>query len=166
MGLLQAQPVKKTKSSTNQKFKALQNQLEKIKEVLLTNKEVILIGDINLDMMAINLPENVKTQTQKSQNPLMALVKCNLTDNGMKLTNKEPTFFRQNGIYKSQLDIIMTNKINKISEIIQVNGTLSDHDVIGVIRKMKITNVEEIFYFSRDLNKLNPDELNSKVINH
>merc|ERR1712055_695574 len=144
MGLLQAQPVKKTKSSTNQKFKALQNQLEKIKEVLLTNKEVILIGDINIDMMAINLPENEKTQTQKSQNPLMALVKCNLTDNGMKLTNK----------------------LNKISEIIQVNGTLSVHDVIGVIRKMKITNVEEIFYFSRDLNKLNPDELNSKVINH
>ena len=59
----------------------------------MTNREVILIGDINLDMAAIKLPEDKKTSTQKAQNPLMSLVKTNLTDNGTKLLNKKPTFF-------------------------------------------------------------------------
>merc|ERR1712055_373743 len=96
----------------------------------------------------------------------MGLVKTNLIDNGMKLLNHKPTFFCQNGIYKSQLDAIFSNKVDKISKLIQVKGTLSDHDVIGCIREMNITEVEEKFFFSRDLNKLNPDELNAKIIDH
>ena len=162
--------LKQTKSSNSQKNKAFQGQVDKIKEIIKNNKEVILIGDINIDMLALNKAENLKTNTQKSQNPLINIIKNDLINNGLKLLNNKPTFYRDNNQYSSQLDVVMANKINKINKIIQIKGTdyadNADHDIIGCIRTMNVSITEEKYFYSRDLNNLNFEEINMKVINH
>ena len=41
---------------------------------------MILIGDFNVDMMALYKNESDKTNTKKSQNYLMKIIKANLTE--------------------------------------------------------------------------------------
>ena len=125
---------------------------------------MILIGDTNIDMSALYLNEHEKTNTHKSQNIFMKSIKVNLLEKGMKLMNNSPTFHRDN--YSSQLDNIFVNNSSKISNIIQISDTPSDHDIIGLQRIMKCSQVEEQYLLVRNLNKIEPFEANNKVITH
>ena len=71
---------RKTKSTTEQKSKSLSSQLKLLSGIITENKEMILIGDINVDMMALYKNESDKTNTKKSQNYLMKIIKANLTE--------------------------------------------------------------------------------------
>ena len=79
----------------------------------------------------------------------MKSIKVNLIEQGMKLMNHKPTFIHDN--YTSQLDNIFVNNSSKISKIIQISDSLSDHDIIGVQRLMNITQVEEQYVMVRNL---------------
>ena len=79
-------------------------------------------------MKAIDLKENLKTNTHKSQNKLMKIFKENLIDKGLVLLNKEDTFIK--GEYSSSLDIIMSNKINRITNTKMIKNLPSDHHAV------------------------------------
>ena len=100
-----------------------------------------MIGDINIDLQAINKTEENKTNYQKSQNPLMKILKDNIVDKNCKLMNFLNTFKR--GEYESQLDVIFTNRPDKIVSVQQNNRLDSDHAATCFIRKMKVKKVEE-----------------------
>ena len=48
--------------------------------------------DINVDMDALNKINSDTTNTQKSQNKLMNILKSNFIDKGINLLNNKPTF--------------------------------------------------------------------------
>lgn len=83
------QSQKRDNKEEKKQFEIITNKIAKIND---NNEEVIYIGDINIDLTAINLNENLKTQTQKGQNGLMKILKDNIIDKGFTLMNKEKTF--------------------------------------------------------------------------
>ena len=127
-------------------------------------KEVILIGDINVDMQAMNLENNEKTNTQKQQNPLMKLIHKNLINNNLKLINNKTTFTR--GEHKSQLDAIFTNKPQKVIEIKQYENIESDHQLLSCNRVMNIQCAEERYIKIRNFTNINTTEWNIEILAH
>ena len=96
----------------------------------------------------------------------MKCLKENLIDQGMKLINKEKTFFRYDDDYSSMLDIIMTNRTSKVKSVSQKNDSQSDHSVLTFNRQMKVIQSEELYIKTRKLSNLDTNELNSKIFSH
>ena len=69
----------------------------------------------------------------------------------MKLLNNKPTFFRTD--YQSQLDIILSNKANKITKIETIEDLDSDHNAVMITRNMNVVDTEEQYLRVRDLKK-------------
>ena len=76
--------------------------------ILETNQETIIVGDMNVDLKALYMDENKKTTYQKGQNQLSRIIKEKLMNNGMCLLNDQSTFFLDNG-YESQIDFQLSN---------------------------------------------------------
>jgi len=82
-------------------------------------KEVILMGDINVDFLKRNCHENIKTILQV--NGLKQLVKS-----ATRITEHSTTL----------IDIITSNNPTNIRETVVIPAAYSDHDMVGCIRKI------------------------------
>ena len=94
-------------------MKDLEKVTKRFSDLCDNNEEILLLGDINIDMSAINKLNSEKTSTQITQNKLMNIIKNNLIDKGVKLLNNQPTFRRTD--YTSQLDVIFSNRPQKLT---------------------------------------------------
>ena len=130
---------------------------------MLNKEETIIASDVNIDLLAINIDEDKKTQYQKAQARLLEVFTENLLNKGVVLMNNKPTFKRSE--YESQLDCILTNKPDKLTDIKQFDS-VSDHQVIFATRKMKITRTEEKLIITRNWNKINEENINNDILNH
>ena len=92
---------------------------ETIATALLENKETIILGDVNYDFMKVNDNKGVKD-----------ILKCY----GMKQMIKSPT--RITPTTKSLIDIIATTHEEHVHSHIVTGNPISDHELIGLIRKM------------------------------
>ena len=113
-------------------------------------------------MKALNKAEREKTGNQKSQNRLMEIFKNKLINRGMKLLNRDSTYKRNN--YESMIDVMITNRCNKISSIDQIGDSPSDHDILILNRKMEIKPVEESYIRIRDFNKIKDVDMNKEIL--
>ena len=129
------------------------------------NEEIILCGDINIDTKALEYEENQKSQTQKAQNKLSTILKEKLIYKGLTILNSKDTFHIGNN-YSSKLDIIMSNRLNKIKSTQTISDTESDHYAIITGRSMKISKSEESYIKIRNLKNSSQLELNNLIINN
>ena len=99
------------------------------------DKEMILLGDWNVDVRPWAHPTTPLTEYQKQRAPLLAMLKEMATSNGLELLLTEPT--RKQGVAKpSTLDVVLTNRPKVIREV-NLLPSSSDHLVIKVSRETK-----------------------------
>ena len=145
-------------------IKDLDNVTKKIAELCDKKEEVLLMGDINVDMDAVNKINSEKTTTQKCQNKLMNILKSNLIDKGINLLNDKHTFRRTD--YSSQLDVIFSNRPQKINNISQNDELDSDHSSITCTRNININSAEERLILVRNFKNIDPVNLNLQILTH
>lgn len=107
-----------------------------------TDKEIILLGDANVDY----LKRNVNCSFKDS-----------LTVHGFTQTIKNATRITQST--SSLIDIIATNMTSVIKETTVIPITFSDHDMVGCVRKLNHVKFKPKQVNCRDYRKYNKDAL-------
>ena len=159
--LLKYPNILSTKRDNKKELNNFREVTERIAKLLEHKVETIIASDVNIDLQAISLDEDKKTQYQKTQARLLEVFKENLLNKGAVLMNKKPTFKR--GEYESQLDCILTNKPDKLTDNKQFDS-VSDHQLIFATRKMK--RMEEKLIITRNWNKINVENIDNDILNH
>ena len=100
-----------------------ENFEEKLNEMLETvmaeNKECILMGDMNCNYLERSEHKEVKSI---------------ISNNGLKQLIKSPTRITNNS--KTLIDVIYSNEPEKINSIKVIPADLSDHELLGCVRKL------------------------------
>ena len=119
-----------------------------ISTVISENKEVILSGDLNCNYL---IPTDHRD------------IKDIIRINGFKQIIDKPTRVSKNT--KSLIDIIASNNSSKIADSIVVANSISDHDIIGIIRKMHIKKPTPRTIFIRDYSKFDTENYKNDLRN-
>lgn len=107
------------------------------------NKEIILIGDINVNYLKPNDHVDIKSV---------------LSSFGLKQMIKKPT--RIHGDTKTLIDVFMTNNRSVIKETVVIASAISDHEMIGGVRKMNSAKSKPKTTYCRNYKNYNKDDIN------
>ena len=102
------------------------------------NKESLIIGDINCDYLVPNDHKEIKD-----------IFKFN----GFKQVIKDPTRITTSS--RTLIDIAATTHANRIDETIVMGNSISDHELIGIVRKLHLQKYQPRKIISRDYSKFN-----------
>jgi hypothetical protein len=120
------------------------NFAEKLDSVLtiisLENKETIFTGDLNCNYMI------TKDQLE---------IKNMLKVNGLKQLITEPTRTTINS--RTLIDIVSSNVPSRIAKTIVYSNSMSDHDMVGGVRKMNVKKYTPRKIFVRDYSNYNSE---------
>ena len=92
----------------------------------------------------------------------MKALRENIIDKGAKILNSEKTYRR--GDYSSQIDVMISNRPDKISSIHQLDDMDSDHSALILNRKMNIKQCEERFIKIRNFKNIENTDMNEIII--
>ena len=118
-----------------------------LKDMDSTRKEIIILGDINVDYL--------KTTHQSIKDAFIL--------NGFSQLINAPT--RVTETTATLIDVIQTNCKNNISYSTVIPAGLSDHDLIGCVRKMNNVKYQPITIHCRDYKNYNVDAVNNELLN-
>ena len=110
------------------------------------NKKVILSGDLNCNYLIANDHKEIKDT---------------IKINGLKQIIDKPT--RTSKDLRTIIDIIASSDHSKIADKIVFPSCLSDHELVGVIRKMLIKRFTPRKVFVRDYSKFNVDDFKNDL---
>ena len=113
------------------------------------NKEVIILGDINCDYLVKNDHRFIKEI---------------FTINGYKQLINKPT--RITETTETLIDVIQTTHPINISKSVVIPAGLSDHDMIGCVRKMYKFKRNPKTITCRNYAKYNPETINKELVNN
>ena len=131
------------------------------------NREIITLGDVNIDSLVWDKPPTLQTPYDKKKHPLyLELREKILTTGTTKLNTEYTRVDNQPGGRISCLDHVYTNMPQKISSFTTHHNTFSDHSMVEVNKnvKNKITNKKYIKI--RSLKNYRPAQFVENVKNH
>ena len=112
--------------------------LEKWEVAILENREIITLGDFNLNSLGWQTPMVDKTPYEKQQYPMVEMLNEKILQKGFKILNTAPTRLKDTVDSKpSCLDFIITNKIEKVASYQSEIPTFSDHSLQILHRTVK-----------------------------
>lgn len=120
--------------------------LNTIIKVNAENKELIIIGDLNINYLNKDLHRQLKD---------------NIALQGMKQIIKEPT--RSTKDSQSLIDVILTNRPNNLCLANVILSSLSDHDIISCKRKVNNIKMSDITINCRDYKNYDPTKINAEL---
>ena len=115
---------------------------ETITKVIKEQKETIIMGDFNIDYSCRNVSKDFKNL---------------MSSYGFKQLVKTATRITKDT--SSLIDLIFVNKPNSYPTVNVVSTSLSDHDLIGVTRKINTHKYPARVIKCRDYSKYNPELL-------
>lgn len=111
-------------------------------------KECLITGDLNCNYLKPNDHVDIKDI---------------FATNGFKQMIKEAT--RTTSISKTLIDIFLTTDSTKISKSFVDANSISDHDLVGIVRKMHVKKYASRKLFTRDYSKYNKDHFKDELRN-
>ena len=102
------------------------------------NKEIIVLGDINCNYLKANDHQDIKNLFQVQ---------------GLKQIIKSPTRITENS--ETLIDVIYTNNQKNITYETVVPSELSDHDMVGCVRKINSQTYKPKTIMCRNFNNYN-----------
>ena len=124
------------------------NLAAKLQNINRENKEVIIMGDINIDYL--------KKDDHKVIKDIFAV-------NGYKQLLRSAT--RTTSSSATLIDVILTNEPSTITNSETINASLSDHDIIACVRKANNIKYEAETIKCRDFSQYNVDIINNELLN-
>ena len=124
------------------------NLAAKLQNINRENKEVIIMGDINIDYL--------KKDDHK-------VIKDIFGVNGYKQLLRSA--IRTTSSSATLIDVILTNEPSTITNSETINASLSDHDIIACVRKANNIKHEADTTKCRDISRYNVDFINNDLLN-
>ena len=124
------------------------NLAAKLQNINGENKEVIIMGDINIDYL--------KKDDHKVIKDIFAV-------NGYKQLLRSAT--RTASSSATLIDVILTNEPSTITNSETINASLSDHDIIACVRKANNIKCEAEKIKCRNFSRYNIDIINNELLN-
>ena len=130
------------------------------------DKEIISLGDFNLNTLRWDVPNSEKSSYEKQQEPLIEMFKERILRKGFKILNTDPTRVKDTPESKpSCLDLMLTNRLEKIISFQSGSSTFSDHTLQilqrsskGIIKNQKYIRIRSFTDFK--ISKFKEDILN------
>ena len=159
---------KNLKSDSIKAQKARWDQILTKWEVALDeNKEIISLGDFNLNSIGWDTPMEMKTQYQKLQYPMVEQFRDRILDKGTKILNSGPTRLKDTVEAKPAcLDFILTNKIDKVVSFQSEIPSFSDHSIQILHRSMKKIKSNPKYIRMRSLKNFDREQYKDNIKNH
>ena len=130
-------------------------------------REIITIGDINLDSLTWDKNYNDKTIYQKSRHKMYKMIKTSVLDNGNFVINHERTRESETGMDKPTcLDMAITTHPTKISSHQTHYPTFSDHALIVINRNSSRMEGEQIYRKARSFKNFNREKFSQDIMDH
>ena len=102
--------------------------LDKWVKAIEEKKEIIALGNFNLNTMRWEVPVQDKTSYERAQTPLVEAFSEKVLENGFNILNSTPTRTKDTVESKpSCLDLILTNRLSKIINYESGISSFSDH---------------------------------------
>ena len=162
----QRQGLKNSKSHKEQTNRWTQI-IEKWKIANKEGREVITLGDTNIDTMVCNKPINQLSQFDRQRQKFYNTLKENILDGGTTIVNTE--FTRHDNPphgRKSCLDQVYTTHPLKITHHTTTHSTFSDHALIEIHKAAKDIKDNKQFIRIRTMKNFDKNYYSENIINH
>ena len=121
---------------------------QKIEIVNNEKKDVIIMGDLNTNYL-------VKEDRFRMKEMFMVNAFIQLIEKATRITEETATL----------IDVVLTNNPLNISKTVNIAATLSDHNLIGCIRKMNSLRYQPETITCRDFKNYDVDAINRELLN-
>eukprot|EP00111_Clytia_hemisphaerica_P010392 TCONS_00030351-protein len=121
---------------------------QKIKIVNNEKKDVIIMGDLNTNYL-------VKEDRFRMKEMFMVNAYTQLIEKATRITEDTATL----------IDVVLTNNRLNINKTVNIAATLSDHNLIGCIRKMNSLRYQPEIITCRDFKNYDVDTINRELLN-
>ena len=131
------------------------------------SKEIIVMGDINLNTLRWQVPADIKTSYERTQTPMVTQFQERILDQGFNILNCTPT--RCNDTVDAKpacLDLIITNTLDKIASFSSGESSFSDYTIQGLHRTSKKLVTSQKFIRLRKFKNFKVAEFKDKIQNH
>ena len=140
--------------------------IDKWDQALNENKELITLGDLNIDILSWDLPNNEMDPYNTSKKKMANLLKEKIIQKGSKILNSKPTRHEENPQKKPTcLDLMISNKPEKITYQNSEPG-FSDHFIQILKRKMNEIKKQPKILKIRTYKNFSNQRYRDKIKNH
>ena len=131
------------------------------------NKELITLGDFNLNKFSWELHPSEMNEYETAQSPLVKSLHDKILSKGFTVINSAQTKEKISPQDKTScLDLIITNRKDKILMHDTISPTFSDHFLIIMKRQSKPIQVPKQFMKLRCFKNFNKTNYQDNIINH
>ena len=131
------------------------------------NKEIIALGDLNLNQLAWGLHPNQMTPNERSKDKMVTQLRTRLLEKGHKVLNSAPT--RNVGSLTEKptcLDYIITNSLDKVINFETVYPTFSDHALLVLRKRSKVNPKPRHYIRTRSYKKFSREIYKRSIQDH
>ena len=156
-----------TSGTITHQFNRWKSIVDKWKTASLENRELITVGDLNINYLSWDLHPTQQTSQEKSQSKMMQYFKDNITTQGHTIVNTKPT--RNVGSLTERqtcLDYILTNRIDMMNNYKNIYPTFSDHSLLIYCRKIKSEKNTRQFVRSRKITNFDIEKYRNDIFQH
>ena len=131
------------------------------------DKEIITLGDLNLNCLRWDLQPAEMNSYDRYKKPMIDEFKLRILDKGHKILSLEPTKINDNPeAHDSCLDLMITNRVDKIASYQAGLPSFSDHTVQMLIRQTKPLQTTQKYIRTRDFKNFDRIQYKSNIMNH
>ena len=141
--------------------------ISKWESAIQEEREILSLGDFNFNTLRWETPVNDKTLYEKQQMSMVKIFKDRILEKGFKILNSQPTRTRDGTETKlSCLDLIVTNKTEKIASYQTGLPSFSDHSMQLVMRSTKSIATNPKYLRTRSYKNFNKTQYQENIQNH
>ena len=141
--------------------------ISKWKLAMEEKREILVLGDLNLNTMRWETPLESMTSYEKLQKPMVDILREEILNKGFKILNGEPTRLKDTPDSKPAcLDLLMTNVVEKIASFQTGIPAFSDHTLQILTRKTKGISKKQKFIRMRSFVNFNCQEYKNNILDH
>ena len=129
--------------------------------------EIITMGDLNVNSLSFDQPEAMKSSQDKTQSKLSEMLQERILSKGFTLLGNQPTRTPDNPLSRpAALDLMITNRLEKIENYQVGLPSFSDHLVQTLTRRTKNLQVSQNRIKLRSFKKISVQQYRENIKNH
>ena len=144
-----------------------ENVIKKWELAMLENKEIITMGDFNLNSHRWDLQDSEKNSYDRQKEPMVTMLKQRILEKGFKVLSNEPTVTAENReTGESCLDLMITNRSDKITSYKAGLDCFSDHTLQILTRSTRGISTVKKYLRLRIFKNFDQTKFRDNIKNH
>ena len=129
--------------------------------------EIITLGDLNLNTLRWDVPQHLKTQYDRTKQPMIASLRTRILDKGLSVLSQAATKIPNNpDTPPSCIDLMIVNNTEKITSFQAGLPSFSDHTLQVLTRSSKGLQTNKKYARIRSYKNFSNQQYRENLINH